>query len=273
MTAGSVLLAQPPGRGPMRVSPLVAALDANQDGSLSTDELSVAGAVLRKLDRNGDGNLTRDEVMPPRPDQPAGPAGGDDLVTTLFSFDENQDGKLSKSEVPERMQGIFARADANGDGLLTKDEITKATASQDQRRNAGGREGRGGPGGPGGFDPVFRALDTDQDGTVSATEISAATTALATLDRNSDGVLSADELRPMMRGRGGPGAGPGGGRDPREMIDHLFEENDSNHDGKLSKSEAPERMQELFARADADQDGFLTKDELAKAFENMGRRQ
>ena len=89
----------------MRVSPLVAALDTNHDGSLSSAEIKGAPAALKALDRNGDGALSRDEAMPPRPDQPAGAAGGDDLVNTLFSFDENQDGKLSKSEVPERMQG------------------------------------------------------------------------------------------------------------------------------------------------------------------------
>ena len=238
----------------MRPSPLVVALDIDHDGSLSAAEIAGAPAALRTLDQNGDGTLAMDEVRPARPD--AAPSANDDLVNTLFAFDENKDGKLSKAEVPERMQGIFARADADQDGYLTRAELTQASATQERAQG-------GGPGGP--PDPVFRALDHDQDGSLSPAEIAAAPKALLALDRNSDGMLDQQELRPMR-------GGPGGMGDPRQMIEHLFEENDANHDGKLSKAEVPERMQDIFARADADQDGFLTKDELAKAFERMGGR-
>ena len=48
------------------------------------------------------------------------------MVDTLFSFDTNKDGKLSKDEIPERMQGIFARADADKDGVLSGDELRTA---------------------------------------------------------------------------------------------------------------------------------------------------
>jgi Ca2+-binding EF-hand superfamily protein len=56
--------------------------------------------------------------------------------------DKNKDGKLSKAELPERMQGIFARADANKDGFLTKAELTKFTSAM-----GGPPGGFGGPGG------------------------------------------------------------------------------------------------------------------------------
>lgn len=216
----------------MRQSPYVAALDTDKDGSISAAEMAAAPQTLLAVNQ--------------------AQGGSTDLVDTLFSFDENKDGTLTKAEVPERMQGIFARADANGDGVLTRDEVTKATAAQGAR----------GPGREGPPDPVLRALDTDRDGVLSAAEISGSAAALQTLDKNGDGVLSPDELRPMM----------GGMRDPQQMINRMFEENDTNHDGKLSKAEMPERMQEMFARADADQDGFVTKDEMAKAFANMGGR-
>lgn len=113
-----------------------------------------------------------------------------------MSFDKDKDGKLTKEEVPERMQGIFARADADKDGFLTKEELQKATAGMER----GGE--RRGPGGPGGMmmSPLMRALDTDKDGALSAAEIAAAPTALKTLDKDGDGILSAEELRPPMRG-------------------------------------------------------------------------
>ena len=40
-------------------------------------------------------------------------------------MDKDNDKKLSKDEVPERMQSMFARADANKDNELDKDEIAK----------------------------------------------------------------------------------------------------------------------------------------------------
>lgn len=47
------------------------------------------------------------------------------------------------------------------------------------------------------------ALDSDQDGVVSAVEIANAAAALATLDANGDGQLTKDEIRPPRPPRGG----------------------------------------------------------------------
>lgn len=49
--------------------------------------------------------------------------------------------------------------------------------------------------------PVLAALDTDGNGEISAAEITAASAALKTLDKNNDGKLSADELRPRFGNR------------------------------------------------------------------------
>jgi collagen type III alpha len=71
--------------------------------------------------------------------------------------------------------------------------------------------------------------------------------------------LTADEVRPQFRG------GERGGGD----MNRMFEAWDRNHDGKLSKSEMPERMQEMFERLDANKDGFVSKEEMGAM---MGRR-
>src|SRR5215467_3512626 len=65
----------PGGRRP--VPPIIAALDANHDGVIDSQEIDNAPAALRKLDKNGDGNLTMDELMPPPPNGrgPGGPGG------------------------------------------------------------------------------------------------------------------------------------------------------------------------------------------------------
>src|SRR5262249_29943248 len=66
----------------------------------------------------------------------------DDVVARIMSFDKNGDGKITKDELPERMQDLIERGDANKDGALDKDEI-KQLATELAR--GGGRFGfRGG---------------------------------------------------------------------------------------------------------------------------------
>ena len=59
------------------------------------------------------------------------------------------------------------------------------------------------------FMPVLIALDTDKNGEISADEIANAATSLKTLDKNGDGKLTEEEVRPT-------GPPPGGGRGGRE---------------------------------------------------------
>ncbi len=141
----------------------------------------------------------------------------------------------------------------------------------------GGFGGQGGPGGPGGdmmrMLPIMAALDADGDGEISGDEIAKSVVALNGLDKNKDGKLTTDELRPEFGGRGGPGGergGPGGERgrggpegDSAGLVNRLMAL-DKNQDGKLAKDEVEGRMQAIFERADADHDGFATKEEIEK---------
>jgi len=54
------------------------------------------------------------------------------------------------------------------------------------RRPGGGRPGMA----------LLMIFDANKDGTIDATEISNAATALKTLDKNNDGQITADEMRP-----------------------------------------------------------------------------
>jgi hypothetical protein len=56
-------------------SPLMAALDANNDRVIDEKEIANAPAALKSLDKNNDGKLQRDEYMPPRPAGQGGPGG------------------------------------------------------------------------------------------------------------------------------------------------------------------------------------------------------
>ncbi|MDB6122353.1 MAG: h [Pedosphaera sp.] len=58
------------GNHPQRpVPPLIAALDANSNGTISADEIANAAASLLKLDKNNDGKLSREELRPEPPPQ------------------------------------------------------------------------------------------------------------------------------------------------------------------------------------------------------------
>ena len=91
-----------------------------------------------------------------------------DVIEHLLSFDKNKDGKLTKDELPERMQELIARGDTNKDGALDREEIKKLAAelARDGSPRAGGPgggfpPGRGGRGGPPGLPAgaVERAVD------------------------------------------------------------------------------------------------------------------
>ncbi|MDB5175007.1 MAG: hypothetical protein JWN51_3780 [Phycisphaerales bacterium] len=81
------------------------------------------------------------------------------VVTRMMAFDKKKDGRITRDEVTDnRLLRLFDQADANKDGVVTKEELTalaaKLEADTPQRDGrgrppAGGKDfGPGGPGGP-----------------------------------------------------------------------------------------------------------------------------
>jgi len=244
--------AQGPGGQPRLV---LKALDTDGDGKLSAAEIAAAPKTLLTLDRNEDGQITPDEVLPPP--ETAG-ATADDLVKQLMSFDKADKGYLVPMDVPERMQNLFARGDVNQNGKLTPEEI-RAMARR-QGMPSGGVEGAKRMAATMKNDPLLVALDANHDGVISAEEIANAPRELLTLDVNRDGEITPDEMRPHQA-------------TPEERVDHMLDEWDTNKDGKISKAEAPDRMQAIFEQLDTNHDGFLDRDELIAYFKTMGNQQ
>lgn len=117
-------------------------------------------------------------------------------------FDTDRDGQISEVEI-EAAGRVLAALDRDGDGRIGPGEFMPAMPGPHRPpafANAGTRPERRPP------PPLVMALDADQDGKISAAEIQAAPSALETLDRNGDGELTPEELRPAVPppGEGGP---------------------------------------------------------------------
>src|SRR5436190_15048618 len=74
------------------------------------------------------------------------------------------------------------------------------------------QEGLRGPGGMSfiRMSPILNCVDVNQDGTVSASEITGATAQIRKLDKNGDGKLTQDEAGLQIGGGRGGGRGRGG---------------------------------------------------------------
>jgi Ca2+-binding EF-hand superfamily protein len=113
----------------MRVHPVLAALDTNHDGEISESEIRNAAAALRTLDSNGDGKLEEREVLP---DQAVLMAS-----SIMLLLDKNGDGRISHDErkgaVAARFRDVLERADRDGKGFLTEDDLVSAISVMDKR--------------------------------------------------------------------------------------------------------------------------------------------
>ena len=146
-----------------------------------------------------------------------GGAGGFMLGEAFARADANNDGKVTREEGQVWLQARFTEIDTNRDGGVTLDEMR--AYSERIRAEFGIVSGRGpGPGaGPGGDDRfreameargamMIRFLDANGDGRVSFDELRPMAEALFRMaDRDNDGALTRAEVVPNRRGPGGPG--------------------------------------------------------------------
>ena len=64
-------------------------------------------------------------------------------IARMMRLDKNRDGKLERSEiVDERLLALFERADANKDGIVTKEELKALFESEGGHSNGGSPRGR-----------------------------------------------------------------------------------------------------------------------------------
>ncbi|MEM9283607.1 MAG: hypothetical protein AAGA96_17435 [Verrucomicrobiota bacterium] len=276
-------------------------LDTDGDQAISKEEAGERWQRLGQLDKDNDGKVTGQELMAGRPDGKGKGKGNAGEATTPGA------GKPSEGETPgagRPGQGrpgtagsgeMFKRADKNGDGKLTEDEVPEqfwARLSQldknsdnaiSQEEAAAGRSSA--PGGSGQRpEPgaMFSRADQNGDGRISQDEVPAEAWArMKRLDKNEDGAVSREEIGAMSGAR--PGGGPseegtmaGKGKSEGKAkakagatggSGAIFSRMDKNADDKLSKDEVPAEMWEKIRKADTDADGLVSKQELEGVYQ------
>jgi Ca2+-binding EF-hand superfamily protein len=192
-------------------------VDENNDGQISQKEAVdagnlVVGGFFFRADANGDGVVSQDEAKAARDtflaQKPlirfmierarySKPASGDSATQNpaavfMGLVDANNDKQLQASEVRQvvqtSVQGLFATADTNRDGLMSPTEVNAAIAGAVKAAQQAS----------------FQAADLNHDGQISKEEFTKALTdptnaAFAILDANNDGQLSQQELQSAGR--------------------------------------------------------------------------
>jgi len=107
----------------------------------------------------------------------------------LQRIDTNGDGAISKDEMTAARERLFRRLDRNGDGVIDEKEIDSARqAIEDRAEVAQARLGN-----------RWRRMDTNGDGKVSEQEFASSMPLFDLVDRNGDGRLSADEIATVRK--------------------------------------------------------------------------
>lgn len=168
-------------------------LDRNGDGKLTLEETPegmrpFVRGMLRRADKGEDGSLTLEEckkLAPQRPEAARPAVAGKSLFDRL---DTNGDGKLTRDEL-SRAAELFSTLDANQDGTLDRRELTgEAEATNARAANVKPNPTAAGP--------LFQRMDTNGDGVITQAEaLPRIKQNFDKLDTNGDGKLTPAELR------------------------------------------------------------------------------
>ena len=165
-----------------------------------------------------------------------------DAERFLKDHDKNGDGKLTKDELPARLQSEFAATDKNGDGSVTMDELKKHAAEMTTRR-------------PQMVEMMYYVIDVPEPAQPNAMELQQAYDTLRKIDSNNDGKVTPEEIAAYREQR------------RKDRMKDTFEYLDQNKDNKVSKDEARGLWKDDFDKLDTNKDGFLDEKEIQAAYD------
>lgn len=245
--------------------------EGRPDGDRRPDERRSEGERRPEGNRGPDGNRPDER----RPDGEGRP-NRTQFPPVFAALDADHNGRVSADELETAGRHLKA-LDRNGDGALTPDELFgipgRGPQPMGDRRPDGDRpaprdgEGRGPrPDGARGENP--RPEGERREGRPDG-------------ERRPGGEGRPEGDRPAPRdgeGRGprpdgarGENPRPEGGPGPEEFLRRL-KEADADHNGKISREEAPERLKANFERLDTNGDGQLDEQEVRAMLGRMSGR-
>lgn len=172
--------------------------------------------------------------------------------------DENGDGKVTREEIVAFAQDRVNMLDADGDGAFTEKDlrnwvngrINTVTERRFQQRDPNG-DGR----------------ITKQEFTKNAQRQQAAERMFGQYDANGDGAITPREMtrmtQQMVERRRQQQREQS--QDGRDMVGRNFASLDLNGDGKVTRKEAETRSKRMFGERDANDDGVLTQEETRRS--------
>jgi Ca2+-binding EF-hand superfamily protein len=149
----------------------------------------------------------------------------------------------TRAQIEAAVQARFARADADHDGFVTREEVRARLEAGRPDMAGRGAERRG---------QLFDRLDSDHDGSISRAEFDA-----------RPALRGGERRGPRLAHRGGMRGGLGG---------RGFERLDSDRDGRVALAEAERAALERFDRVDVDRDGKISAEERQVAREAFRER-
>ncbi len=182
-------------------------MDKNNDGGVTADEVPEQfWARLSKADSNNDGKVTFEEAKANAPERAGGPGGERPRPGSGEMFktaDKNEDGKISKDEVPEQAWARLGKLDKDGDGAVSRDEIAAMAGGAGRGGDSkGGSKGKGKGGQQGGPGAIFGKMDKNGDDKLSKDEVPDEMWAkLRNADEDADGTVSKKELEKSYQRR------------------------------------------------------------------------
>jgi len=204
-----------------------------------------------------------------------------DTGKMLFKLaDDNNDGQISQKEAGDVgnlvVGGYFFRADANGDGALSKQEMQQARdqvlaqkpylrvlmmrAKKNQAAGAANTPAQGNTGSP--AQGLLTLLDSNSDSQIQATELkqmvqTTVQSLFAAADTNRDGQMNPTEFNAAIAGAA------------RSAVQAAFQKADSDSNGQLSQAEYDKAVVEpanaVFHMLDANGDGQISQQEFQTA--------
>eukprot|EP00928_Gymnodinium_smaydae_P010501 TRINITY_DN13968_c0_g1_i2.p1 TRINITY_DN13968_c0_g1~~TRINITY_DN13968_c0_g1_i2.p1 ORF type:complete len:1338 (-),score=459.84 TRINITY_DN13968_c0_g1_i2:215-4138(-) len=223
--------------------------DADGNGDVTPEEAQKAAAkMIKKADTDGSGDLDKDELkeaMKAKAEEEN--ESSEDFESTDFdAVDTDDDNKLNEKEISEALQKN-RMADADGDGVTTKEEADKAAkemmkkADKDNSGDLSKEE----------FSEAIKGTKEEEekdDANEDSSEEFDSQNFEETADKNKDGVTSQEELQEALQ---------------------TANAADANHDGKTTEKEAEDAAAKLMLQADADGNGNLNKEELKTVTEEI----